>query len=162
MSGVVQGINYLRSVNMGENKAENKGEKLTVGNRVAVIGGGNTAIDCARTARRTGAKDVTIIYRRSRAEMPALSEDVAAIGHEEIRIEVISRNEFWRNAFNVEWNHQFPDRVLTEDNDGFLRVRREWFDDLEQVAKQCFSTIRHPPDRPDRRRLFRSLFPVED
>jgi len=84
------------------------------------------------------------------------------MSHEEIRIEVISRNEFWRNAFNVEWNHQFPDRVLTEDSDGFLRVRREWFDDLEQVAKQCFSTIRHPPDRPDRRRLFRSLFPVED
>jgi hypothetical protein len=84
------------------------------------------------------------------------------MSYEEIRIEVTSRNEFWRNAFNVEWNYQFPDRVLTEDSDGYLRVQREWFADLEQVAKQCFSTIRQPPARPDRRRLFRSLFPVED
>jgi hypothetical protein len=84
------------------------------------------------------------------------------MSHEEIRIEVISRNEFWRNAFNVEWNYQFPDRVLTEDNDGYVQVRREWFADLERVAEQCFCTVRHPPAQPDRRRLFRSLFPVED
>ncbi|MBP1746066.1 MAG: FAD-dependent pyridine nucleotide-disulfide oxidoreductase, partial [Deltaproteobacteria bacterium] len=67
-SGVMEGITYLREINLGK--------KVKLGKRVAVIGGGNTAIDCARTARRLGAKDITIIYRRSRAEMPALAEDV--------------------------------------------------------------------------------------
>ena len=56
---------------------------------MAVIGGGNTAIDCARTARRLGADPVAIIYRRSRAEMPALSEDVEALEREGITIEVL-------------------------------------------------------------------------
>jgi len=43
---------------------------------VAVNGGGNTAIDCARSARRLGAEAVTILYRRTRDEMPALPEDI--------------------------------------------------------------------------------------
>ena len=45
--------------------------RVKLGKRVAVVGGGNTAIDAARTARRLGAEDVTLIYRRTRAEMPA-------------------------------------------------------------------------------------------
>jgi len=55
-----------------------------------VIGGGNTAIDCARTARRLGAKEVTIVYRRSRAEMPASEEEVAAGEKEGIKIEFLA------------------------------------------------------------------------
>ena len=82
------------------------------------------------------------------------------MAQEEIRIEVISRNEFWRNAFDVEWNYQFPERLLTKDPDGYLLVQREWFTDLERVATQCFSTVRCPPSQPDRRRLFRRLFPT--
>lgn len=46
------------------------------GNKVAVIGGGNVAMDCARTAKRAGAEEVTIIYRRSRHELPAREEEV--------------------------------------------------------------------------------------
>jgi glutamate synthase (NADPH/NADH) small chain len=45
-------------------------QKPWVGDRVAVIGGGDTAVDCARSAVRLGAKDVTIVYRRTEAEMP--------------------------------------------------------------------------------------------
>jgi NADPH-dependent glutamate synthase beta subunit-like oxidoreductase len=82
MSGVVQGVDFLRSVNMGE--------RVTLGNHVAVIGGGNTAIDCARTVKRAGAADVTIIYRRSRLEMPALPEDVDAVGDEGIKLELLA------------------------------------------------------------------------
>jgi NADPH-dependent glutamate synthase beta subunit-like oxidoreductase len=52
------------------------GKKVKVGHRVAVIGGGNAAIDAARTALRLGAKEVTILYRRTRAEMPATPEEV--------------------------------------------------------------------------------------
>ena len=46
------------------------------GNKIVVIGGGNVAMDCARTAKRTGCNDVTIIYRRSRHELPARTEEV--------------------------------------------------------------------------------------
>ncbi len=85
LPGVMEGINFLRSVALGE--------KVEVGKRVAVIGGGNTAIDCARTARRLGAGEVTIVYRRSRAEMPALAEDVAAVEAEGISVRLLAAPE---------------------------------------------------------------------
>ena len=65
--GVIAGIDYLR-------KRKQHGESLP-GNAVIVIGGGNTAIDAARSARRDGA-DVTLLYRRSEAEMPADSGEI--------------------------------------------------------------------------------------
>jgi heterodisulfide reductase subunit A-like polyferredoxin len=77
--GVMEGIEFLRAANLGE--------KVNVGRKVAVIGGGNTAIDCARTAKRIGAKEVTIVYRRSRDEMPASEEEATAAEKEEIKIE---------------------------------------------------------------------------
>ncbi len=65
---ILECVDFLRKVNLGE--------KVTIGNRVAVIGGGNAAIDAARSARRLGAKEVTILYRRTQAEMPDNSEEV--------------------------------------------------------------------------------------
>ncbi len=56
--------------------ALNGGERVPVGRRLAVIGGGNTAMDVARSARRLGSQ-VTVIYRRSQAEMPAFADEVA-------------------------------------------------------------------------------------
>ena len=73
------------------------GEISTIGNRVSVIGGGNTAMDAARTSRRLGA-DVTIVYRRTMKEMPADIEEVVAALDEGICLEeltapkAISRN----------------------------------------------------------------------
>lgn len=64
--GVIGGIDFLREVALG-NKPE-------IGDRVAVCGGGNTAMDACRTAVRLGAKDVRVLYRRTRDEMPA--EDI--------------------------------------------------------------------------------------
>jgi NADPH-dependent glutamate synthase beta subunit-like oxidoreductase/Pyruvate/2-oxoacid:ferredoxin oxidoreductase delta subunit len=82
LSGVIEGVAYLRTINLGK--------KVKLGKKVAVIGGGNTAIDCARTARRSGEKDITIIYRRSIAEMPALAEDVGSAKKEGIKIEFLA------------------------------------------------------------------------
>jgi len=65
--GVWSGIDYL--------KARKEGEKVTLGARVAVIGGGNTAIDAARMARRDGA-EVILVYRRTRDEMPAVEAEI--------------------------------------------------------------------------------------
>ena len=75
--GVIPGIGFLRRVNLGE--------KVKVGEKVAVIGGGNVAIDAARTALRLGAKEVSIVYRRTRDEMPANDEEIEEAEHEKIR-----------------------------------------------------------------------------
>jgi NADH-quinone oxidoreductase subunit F len=76
--GVIPGIAFLRRVNLGE--------KVEVGEKVAVIGGGNVAIDAARTALRLGAKEVSIVYRRTRDEMPANDEEIVEAEHEKIKI----------------------------------------------------------------------------
>jgi heterodisulfide reductase subunit A len=66
--GVVDCVTFLRDVSLGRD--------VKVGEEVAVIGGGNAAIDAARTSLRLGAKEVTIFYRRTRKEMPAAPEEV--------------------------------------------------------------------------------------
>lgn len=80
--GAIEGIGLLRDVNSGI--------KVDMGRNVIVIGGGNTAIDCARSALRIGGREVTILYRRSRSEMPALAEDVEWAIAEGIRIEYLA------------------------------------------------------------------------
>jgi len=65
---VMECLSFLRQVNSGK--------KVELGDKVAIIGGGNAAIDSARTALRLGAKEVEIIYRRTRAEMPASPEEI--------------------------------------------------------------------------------------
>lgn len=62
------GIDFLRDINLGRD--------VTVGENVVIVGGGNTAVDCARTARRLGAARVSIVYRRTEKEMPADPEEV--------------------------------------------------------------------------------------
>lgn len=79
--GVVSGVDFLRTLNLG-------GE-VKVENRLAVIGGGNVAMDAARSSLRLGAEEVTILYRRSRAEMPASDEEIDAALAEGIRIEYL-------------------------------------------------------------------------
>ena len=76
--GVFEALSFLRDVKLGE--------RVSPGDKVAVIGGGNVAIDAARVALRKGAKKVTIIYRRTRAEMPATAEEVEAAEAEGIEI----------------------------------------------------------------------------
>ncbi len=63
LPAIYSGIGFLRDVIMGE--------PVPIGRRVAVIGGGNTAMDAARTAVRLGAEEVTVVYRRAREQMPA-------------------------------------------------------------------------------------------
>ncbi len=67
----------------------NSGEKIQVGNNVVVIGGGDTAVDAARVSRRLGA-DVTILYRRTRAEMPAITSEIEGALEEGITIEFLA------------------------------------------------------------------------
>jgi len=82
LPGMEDGISLLRKIN--------EDKQVDIGNRVAVIGGGNTAVDAARSAIRLGSKEVTIIYRRSEAEMPAYEEEVGAATLEGIKIEFLT------------------------------------------------------------------------
>ena len=68
LEGVIGGIDFLEQLGMGE--------KPVIGERVAVCGGGNTAMDCCRTAVRLGAKEVYVVYRRTRNEMPAADIEI--------------------------------------------------------------------------------------
>ena len=77
LPGVFTGIDFLKAVNLGE--------KPGIGNDVAVIGGGNVAIDVARTAVRLGAENVTIVYRRGRDEMPAADDEIAEAEEEGVK-----------------------------------------------------------------------------
>lgn len=79
--GVLPAVVFLRQVNAGD--------AVSLGDRVCVIGGGNTAIDSARAARRLGARSVSILYRRSRAEMPGVVEEVDAALEEGIEIQFL-------------------------------------------------------------------------
>jgi len=75
-------IEFLRKANLAE--------KITIGKKVVVIGGGNAAVDSARSALRMGALEVTIVYRRSRNEMPANSWEVEEAELEGVKILFLS------------------------------------------------------------------------
>lgn len=78
LPGVIHGLNFLKKVNLGKD--------VRLGKRVVVIGGGNTAIDSARTALRLGASKVTIVYRRTLSMMPAYESEVLEAIEEGVEI----------------------------------------------------------------------------
>jgi formate dehydrogenase beta subunit len=75
------GINYLRAVALGE--------PIVTPNRVIVVGGGNTAIDCVRVALREGCEESTLVYRRTRKEMPAEPYEVDDAEEENVKFEFL-------------------------------------------------------------------------
>jgi NADPH-dependent glutamate synthase beta subunit-like oxidoreductase len=83
LKGVYGGLDYLRSVNLGK--------RVSLGKRVAVIGGGNTAMDAVRSARRLGSKDVFILYRRTVEEMPSRPEEIEECREEGIPIHELAQ-----------------------------------------------------------------------
>ncbi|MEK6728097.1 MAG: FAD-dependent oxidoreductase [Candidatus Omnitrophota bacterium] len=82
LKGVYNAIDILQKVSLGE--------KLDLGKRVIVIGGGDTAIDTARAMLRLGCNEVRIAYRRTRDEMPAIPEEVVAAEKEGIKIDFLT------------------------------------------------------------------------
>ena len=88
--GVVSSNEYLTRVNLMGAGREGFDTPAPAGKRVAVVGGGNTAMDSARTARRMGAEKVMIVYRRSEDEMPARREEVGHAKEEGIDFMTLS------------------------------------------------------------------------
>ncbi len=75
-----------------------------------------------------------------------------------MRVELISRDRFWQRATMVEWQHQFPERVLAAEHENFYLIEEDWLGDFQRVAEKCFSKVVHAPADPGRRQLFRRLF----
>ncbi len=82
MAGVVDALGFLQEYNLTG--------KAKVGKNVVVIGGGNAAVDAARTALRLGAASATVAYRRTRAEMPAYEEEVEEAEREGVKFEFLA------------------------------------------------------------------------
>ena len=112
--GVIDAIRFLREVNLGG--------KRCPGNQVVVIGGGNVAIDAARVAKRLGAHEVTVVYRRSEQEMPAYAEEIQGAIEDKINFSFLTA----------------PVKILEQDGkvSGF----------------ECIRTKLGPPDASGRRR----------
>ena len=83
LKGIYGGLDYLRKINLGES--------VTLGKSVAVIGGGNTAIDAVRSARRLGGENVFILYRRGLEEMPSRPEEIEECREEGIPINTLTQ-----------------------------------------------------------------------
>lgn len=82
LAGVSHGVDYLRDVNLGKS--------VSLGRRVVVVGGGNVAIDVARTALRTGSDQVFILYRRTKTEMPAAKAEIHHLEEEGVKVEYLA------------------------------------------------------------------------
>ncbi|HJX02460.1 MAG TPA: FAD-dependent oxidoreductase [Candidatus Bathyarchaeia archaeon] len=81
LKGVAHALDFLWEINSGKG--------MEIGANVVVIGGGNVAVDAAREALKKGAKEVVILYRRSREEMPAIPWEVEEAEHEGVKIEFL-------------------------------------------------------------------------
>ncbi len=91
--GIIDGITFLRTVR--------EGDPMPIGERVGVIGAGDTAMDCVRSARRVGAREVSLIYRRTIDQMPADPEEIHACLEEGIKIVELAKPA----ALQIEGGH---------------------------------------------------------
>ncbi len=89
LNGCYTGIDFLTKFALHQ-QGDSKKAKPFVGKKCAVIGGGNTAIDCVRTLVRLGADEVSIVYRRTRKEMPANEVEIVAAEHEGIKFHFLA------------------------------------------------------------------------
>jgi len=88
--GVYSANEYLTRVNLMKAYLEENDTPIIRSNAVAVVGGGNVAMDAARCAKRLGAEHVYIVYRRSEAEMPARAEELHHAKEEGIELQILS------------------------------------------------------------------------
>jgi len=112
--GVASGIEFLKNVELGQ--------VARIGGDVVVVGGGNTAIDAARTALRLGAKSVTVVYRRTREEMPAQPEEIVEALEEGVKFEfLVAPVEVIRNGGKAAVSIKLQRMRLVDFDDGGRR-----------------------------------------
>lgn len=115
--GFIKGVDFLRDVNLGRT-----GKETYQGKKLLVVGGGNVAIDCVRSAFRVGFVDSNIVYRRSKAEMPADPVEIEDAEKEGVKFHFLT----------------LPKRIITKDN--------------KVTAVECVRMELGEPDASGRRR----------
>lgn len=90
LSGIYSGNEWLTRINLMRAHREDYATPIKIPKKACVIGAGNTAMDCSRTALRIGAEQVTIVYRRSRTEMPARAEEIENAEHEGVVFKLLT------------------------------------------------------------------------
>ncbi|GAA4889633.1 NAD(P)-binding protein [Tessaracoccus lubricantis] len=105
-SRVVDAVSFLRDVASGE--------RPIIGRRVAVYGGGNTAMDAARVARRLGAEESVVVYRRSQAQMPAHAEELEGAQTEGVKMN-------WLRTIKEMHDEDLTVEIMEIDDDGKAR-----------------------------------------
>jgi homotetrameric NADPH-dependent glutamate synthase len=90
LNGCYTGIDFLTRFARDQQGDGDEEDKIPIGKKCAVIGGGNTAIDCVRTLVRLGVEEVSIIYRRTRKEMPANEVEIEAADHEGVKFNFLA------------------------------------------------------------------------
>jgi NADPH-dependent glutamate synthase beta subunit-like oxidoreductase/coenzyme F420-reducing hydrogenase delta subunit len=114
LKGVYHSLEYLKNM-----QSRNR---INLGERIVIIGGGNVAVDAARTALRLGSSDITVLYRRSEKEMPAHHNEVEAARREGVKFQYLVA----------------PKKILGKDG--------------EVTGVECIQTVLGPPDESGRRR----------
>jgi NADPH-dependent glutamate synthase beta subunit-like oxidoreductase len=115
LQGVIHGVTFMRMVNLKED--------LKVGERVAVVGGGNTAMDAARSSLRLGAREVFILYRRTREEMPVDLRELEEVEEEGIQVNFLTQpiQVFSKDGTNVSGVRCIRNRLGEPEKDGRRR-----------------------------------------
>lgn len=90
LSGIYSGNEWLTRINLMRAHREEYATPIKIPKKACIIGAGNTAMDCSRTALRIGAEQVTIVYRRSRTEMPARAEEIENAEHEGVVFKLLT------------------------------------------------------------------------
>jgi NADPH-dependent glutamate synthase beta subunit-like oxidoreductase/NAD-dependent dihydropyrimidine dehydrogenase PreA subunit len=140
LEGVAHGLPFLRRVN--------RGEKPAVGRRVVVIGGGFTAVDCARMARRLGAEQIQIFYRRSEAEMYITADEIAALRAEGVDFETRVMPLEFRGAGRVQRVRLVRTRPGAHDELGRRRYEPMPGTEFEVEADAVLMGVGQRPVRP--------------
>jgi putative selenate reductase YgfK subunit len=135
--GVHSGLQFLKDFNLNNKK--------NIGKRLVVVGGGNTAIDCARSAVRIGAK-VTIVYRRSRQEMPAVAEEIEEAENEGVKINYLCNPVEFSGNGKIEKIKLQRMKLGMADQDGRRRPIPVEGSEYEMEADQVMLAIGEVPD----------------
>ncbi len=90
LSGVYSGNEWLTRINLMRAHMDDYATPIKIPKKACIIGAGNTAMDCTRTALRVGAEQVTIVYRRGREEMPARAEEIENAEHEGVIFKLLN------------------------------------------------------------------------